>query len=232
MDYRAGNAITVQDLHPLPPIEDLLNSIFSFCWFTQFYCAAGYHWIHSATADWNKWTTTTTLGLYKWRVRQFALAKVPSQFMHMTTSILVRMTRIVTGMYLNEIIFHSHTLAEHVVHVHIMLTLPTEYGLKAKHPQCGWPWQKVNFCSFDIDKNCIHAQEHETHVVMDWPPPENNENVTGFLGFTIYYRKSIWTLCSHCNAVVCNWHPFKGKWGSWATMLRAKEDQAHSIYME
>jgi len=86
---------------------------------------------------------------------------------------------------------HSRTLEEHVVHVREVLTLLTEHGLKAKRAKCGWAFQKVNFCGFDIDKDGIHAQELKTHAVMDCPQPENSKDVKGFLVFTSYYRKLI-----------------------------------------
>ena len=82
-------------------------------------------------------------------------------------------------------------LAEHVVHVREVLTLLTEHGLKAKRAKCAWACQKVDFCGFDIDKDGIHAQEHKTCAVMDWPQPENSKDVRGFLGLTSYHRKFI-----------------------------------------
>jgi len=86
---------------------------------------------------------------------------------------------------------HSHTLAEHVIHVRDVLTLLTEHGLKAKRAKCAWACQKVDFCSCDIEKDGINAQQHKSRAVMDWPQPENSKDIRGFLGFTSYYRKFI-----------------------------------------
>jgi transposase InsO family protein len=93
--------------------------------------------------------------------------------------------------YLDDIMIHSRTLAEHVLHVREVLNLLAEHGLKAKRAKCAWARQKVDFCGFDIDKDGIHAQEHKTRAVMDWPQPENSKDVRGFLGLTSYYRKFI-----------------------------------------
>jgi len=86
---------------------------------------------------------------------------------------------------------HSRTLPEHVVHVREVLFLLTEHGLKAKRVKCVWACQKVNLCGLDIDKDGIHAQEHKTRAVIDWPQPENSKDVKGFLGLTSYYRRFI-----------------------------------------
>jgi len=95
------------------------------------------------------------------------------------------------AVYLDHIMIQSHILAEHVVRVREVLTLLTEHGLKAKCAKCSWACHKVNFCGFDIDNDGIHAQEHKTHVVMDWPQPENSKDVRGFLSLTSYYTKFI-----------------------------------------
>jgi hypothetical protein len=153
--------------------------------------AAGYHQIRIATADRQKTAFTTKFGLYEWRVLQFALENAPSQFMHMMNGILEPMERKFIVIYLDNIIIHSCTLAEHVVHVREVLTLLTEHGIMAKRVKCAWACQKVDFGSFDIDKNCIHAQKDKTCTVMDWPQPENSKDLRGFLGLTSYYRKFI-----------------------------------------
>ena len=191
IDYRAVNAITVKDRYPLPHIEDLLNSMHGSCWFTKLDLAAGYHQIRIATADRQKTAFTTKFGLYEWRVLPFGLANAPSQFMRMMNGILEPMKRKFIVVYLDNIMIHSCTLAEHIVHVREVLTLLTEHGLKAKRAKCAWACQKVDFCGFDIDKDGIHAQEHKTRAVMDWPQPENSKDVRGFLGLTSYYRKFI-----------------------------------------
>jgi len=117
IDYRAVNAITIKDRYPLPHIEDLLNSMHGSCWFTKLDLAAGYHQICIATADRQKTAITTKSGLYKWRVLPFGLANAPSQFMRMINGILKPMKRQFIVVYLDDMMIHSRTLAEHVVHV-------------------------------------------------------------------------------------------------------------------
>jgi len=161
------------------------------CWFTKLDFAAGYHRIRIATADRQMTAFTTNFGLYEWRVVPFGLANAPSQFIRMMNGILEPMKRKFIVVYLDDIMIHSRTLAEHGVHVREVLTLLTEHGLKAKRAKCSWACQKVDFCGFDIDKDGIHAQEHKTRAVIDWPQPENSKDVKGFLGLTRYYRKFI-----------------------------------------
>jgi hypothetical protein len=132
IEYRAVNAITVKDRYPLPHIEDLLNSMHGSCWFTKLDLAAGYDQICIATADRQKTAFTTKFGLYDWRVLPCGLANAPSQFIRMMNSILEPMKRKFIVVDIDDIMIHSRTLAEHVVHVREVLTLLREHGLKAK----------------------------------------------------------------------------------------------------
>jgi len=188
IDYCAVNAMTVKDCHPLPHIEDLLNSMHGFYWFTKLDLAAGSHQIRIATADRQRRASTTKFDLYEWRVLPFVLANAPSQFIRMMNGILEPMKRKFIIVYLDNIMIHSRTMAEHVILVREVLTLLMEHGLKAKCAKCAWACQKVDFWGFDIDKNGIYAQEHKTRAVMHWPQPENSKDVRGFLGLTSYYR--------------------------------------------
>ena len=153
--------------------------------------AACYHQICIATADTQNTAFTTTFGLYEWWVLPFGLGNAPSQFLRMINGILEAMKRTFIFIYLVDIMIHSLTLAEHVVHVREVLTLLTDHGLKAKRAKCAWACQKVYFSGFVIDKDGIDAQEHSTHAVIDWPQPENSNKVRGVLGLTSYYQKVI-----------------------------------------
>jgi hypothetical protein len=72
--------------------------------------------------------------------------------------------------------------------------------------------QKLDFCGFDIDKDGINTQEYKTHVVMDWPQPENSKDVRGFLGLTSYYRKFITHYTDNAMPLYTIVTPPKRKW--------------------
>jgi hypothetical protein len=117
IDYCAVNAITIKDRYPLPHIEDLLNSTYGSYWFTKLDLADGYHQIHITTANRQQTAFTTKFGWKVWRVLLSGLANTLSQFMCMMNSMLEPMKPKFIVVYLDDIIIHSHTLAEHVVHV-------------------------------------------------------------------------------------------------------------------
>jgi hypothetical protein len=51
VDYRALNALTVKNKHPLPVVEELLDKLAGAKWFTKRDLRSGYHQIHMVTGD-------------------------------------------------------------------------------------------------------------------------------------------------------------------------------------
>jgi hypothetical protein len=191
IDYRAVNRITVKDRYPLPHIEDLFNGLEGSKVFSKLDLASGYHQIRIAPGDRQKTAFTTKFGLYEWRVLPFGLANAPSQFMRMMDGLLTPEMRRFVAIYLDDVLVHSHDLVEHVTHVRTVLTMLLSHGLRVKQSKCEWAQEQVEFCGFTVSGNGIHTQEHKTAAVRDWPQPQNEKEVQGFLGLTSYYRKFI-----------------------------------------
>jgi hypothetical protein len=191
IDYRAVNRITVKDRYPLPHIEDLFNGLEGSKVFSKLDLASGYHQIRIAPGDRQKTAFTTKFGLYEWRVLPFGLANAPSQFMRMMDGLLTPEMRRFVAIYLDDVLVHSRDLAQHVSHVRTVLTTLLSHGLRVKQSKCEWAQEQVEFCGFTISGDGIHTQEHKTAAVRDWPQPQNEKEVRGFLGLTSYYRKFI-----------------------------------------
>jgi hypothetical protein len=191
IDYRAVNRITIKDRYPLPHLEDLFNGLEGSKVFYKLDLASGYHQIRIAAGDRQKTAFTTTFGLYEWRVLPFGLANAPSQFMRMMDGLLTPEMRRFVAVYLDDVLIHSCSLAEHQKHVRAVLEMLLRNGLRVKHSKCEWAQARVEFCGFTISSDGIHTQEHKTAAVREWPQPQNEKEVRGFLGLTSYYRKFI-----------------------------------------
>ena len=70
-------------------------------------------------------------------------------------------------------------------------TLLKEHSLMAEHATFVWDCQNEEFCGWDIEYDGIHAQQHITCVVINWPESDNCKDVWCFLGLPRYHRNFI-----------------------------------------
>lgn len=80
VDYRRLNAVTVNDVYPLPVIEDALQRQEGSSFFSIMNLQAGYHQLSVASGDRPKTTFVTADGLYQFKVLLFGLKCAPSRF--------------------------------------------------------------------------------------------------------------------------------------------------------
>ena len=80
VDYRQLNRLTKKDAHPLPRIDDTLDSLQGSCWFSTLDLASGYWQVEVDPAHKEKTAFTTPFGLHQFKVMPFGLCNVPSTF--------------------------------------------------------------------------------------------------------------------------------------------------------
>jgi len=61
--------------------------------------------------------------------------------------------------YLDEIIIISHIVVENILHIEEVLALLMEHGSDGKCAKFTRAYQKVGFCSFEIEKDSIHTKQ-------------------------------------------------------------------------
>jgi hypothetical protein len=116
VDYHGLNTITERDCYPLPYIDDLLDKLHGSHYFTKLDLSSGYHQLRIRPDDRHKTVFITPEGLYEWWVILFGLTNAPAAFMRTMHRILCPHRRC-TIVYLDDIMIHSRSRADHVCDV-------------------------------------------------------------------------------------------------------------------
>jgi hypothetical protein len=123
-DYRALNANTVTNAHPLPQVDNILAD-----------CAKGKIWskldlmnsffqMHIHPDDFHLTTVSTPWGLYEWLTMPMGLQNSPLIHQHRVTAALCKYIGKFCHVYLDDIIIWSNNVAEHTAHIHLCTSTP------------------------------------------------------------------------------------------------------------
>jgi hypothetical protein len=190
VDYRELNKITSKDRYPLPYIEDLLDRLHGGTVFTKLDLASGYHQLRIHPDDCHKTAFVTPAGFYEWKVIPFGLANAPSAFMRHMHRVLHK-HRGYSVVYLDDVLIHSRTVAEHKCHVESVLASLRASGLRLNGKKCEFGMREVTFVGFRVTKKGVHTEEKKVAAVRNWPPPETPSQLRSFLGLAGYYRRFV-----------------------------------------
>lgn len=110
MDYRRLNAVTVNDVYPLPVKEDALERLEGSSFSSIMDLQAGYHQLSVAPEDRPKTAFITADGLYQLKVLPFGLKCAPSRFQRTMGMVLVSLRRSACIVYIDDIVFYGKTI--------------------------------------------------------------------------------------------------------------------------
>ena len=115
VDFRKMNDATIKDAHPLPRIDDTLESLHGAQYFTTLDLKSGYWQVPIREEDKEKTAFRTSSGqLYEFNQLPFGLCNAPATFSRLMDRTLAGLAWNICLYYLDDIIVFSSTWAEHL----------------------------------------------------------------------------------------------------------------------
>ncbi len=105
--------------------------------------------VHLRRCEW-KTTFKTCYGHFECVVMPFGLTNASVVFQHMMNDVFCEYLDDFVVYYKNQILIFSKNMANHELHVHLVLDKFQEVGLYAKLEKCGFHQSKVEFLSYII----------------------------------------------------------------------------------
>ena len=116
IDYRKLNAVTKFDAYPIPRVDEMLDAIGNAKYISTLDLAKGYWQIPMEAQDREKTAFSSTIGLCQFTVMPFGLCGAPATFQRMMDQTLQGLNDF-TSVYLDDIVIHSSTWSEHLLHL-------------------------------------------------------------------------------------------------------------------
>ena len=191
VDYRKLNKITKKDCHPLPRIDDLLDSFQDATCFTTLDLASGYWQIEMDDQDKEKTAFITDQGIYEFNVMPFGLTNAPATFQRMMNRVFSKIIGDYVVVYLDDLNIYSRNFNEHLVHLREVFERLRNAGLKLKKKKCHFFKKELAFLGHIVSADGINPDPDKIQAIKDQPIPTNLRELRQFLGLASYYRKFI-----------------------------------------
>lgn len=191
LDYRAINAITIDNRQPLPLVQDVMDRLRNKRIFSVLDIAWGFWQIPMAPEDIAKTAFSTIDGHYEWVCMPMGLKGAPATFQRVIQTVLGDLLFNCVINYMDDLIIYSDTESDHMIHLEKVLGTLQKAGVKLKKSKCFFFQEQVEYLGFLISHNTIKPSPSKIDAVKKFPRPQTKRDVQRFLGLCNYLRRHI-----------------------------------------
>ena len=192
VDYRPLNSITRKDAHPLPHIQDIVQTCAGAKWYCSLDLKSGYWQIPVHPKDREKTAFAVPGGgLWQFKVMPFGLTNAVATFQRYMEYVLEPLVGKGVFVYVDDIIVMGSSVEELVTKLREVMTLLQKFNLRVNAKKCVWFKREMKFLGHLVGENGVRADPDKIRAVNDWPLPKCVSELKSFLGLATYYRRFV-----------------------------------------
>jgi hypothetical protein len=189
IDSRPVNAKTKRDRYRTKVPEELFQDIGNSKFFSCIDLRAGFHQLPIAEEDQEKTTFWWGNKTFCYNRLSFGLTNATAAFQRvMDYEISKASLSDSTCCFVDDVLIHSATMAEHVQHVDATLKMLHSCGLRAHPEKSVFGAASVEFLGHVVTPYGMGPHEAKVAAIKALPPPTNVSDLRSVLGFANYYR--------------------------------------------
>ncbi|KAI3367338.1 hypothetical protein L3Q82_008381 [Scortum barcoo] len=190
IDYRLLNRKTILDRHPLPRIQDLIDTLGGYRWFSILDQGKAYHQGYIAEGSRHLTAFITPWGLYEWVRIPFGLSNAPAAFQRCMEEVLDSLRDECCIPYLDDVLCYATSFESHVEGLRRVLRALQHHGVKLRPAKCELFKSEVRYVGRLVSANGVRVDPSDIAAVqaLRERTPNTAGDVRKLLGFLSYYR--------------------------------------------
>ncbi|KAI5616012.1 hypothetical protein C0J50_10699 [Silurus asotus] len=190
IDFRQLNSQSQFDAYPMPRIDDLLEKIGGAKYVTTLDLCRGYWQVPLEKTSRPYTAFRTPLGLFQFTVLPFGLHGAPATFQRLMDQVLQGGKELLAA-YLDDVVVHSKTWADHLNHLEQTLRRIQEAGLTLNVAKCVWAKAEADYLGYRLGDGELRPQVDKVEAIRNSPRPTTKKEVRSILGLVGWYRRFI-----------------------------------------
>jgi hypothetical protein len=188
IDYRKLNSKTIFDAHPMPRVDELIESVGRAQYISTLDLSKGYWQIKLDEDARQKSAFVTPFGSYRFCVMPFGMTCAGATFMRLMRLVLQGAEEYADA-YIDDIVIRSNSFREHYNHLRNVLERLKAAGLTAKPSKCMIGAAQTRYLGYVIGSGQIKPEVAKVKAVLQFPQPVTKKDVRSYLGLCGYYRR-------------------------------------------
>ena len=202
IDYRKLNEKLQPNRHPLPRVDEILETLGGNAFFSVMDAQSGYWQLPIAEEDRHITAFRTHSAQFEWKRLPMGIQIAGGAFQKAMDTILAGLSGICCVAYVDDCLVYSPDFDSHLTHLDAVLSRMEAAGMTFKAKKCFLASKKLNYLGYVVTPEGVHTDPRKVAAVTSWPVPKTAREARAFMGLVNYYRRFIRNCASIASPII------------------------------
>ena len=189
IDPKDLNRAIRRENYPIPTVEEIVSTIPNAKVFSVIDAKSGFLQIKLDYESSLLTTFNTPVGRYRWLRLPFGIKSAPEIYQRIMDTMLEGIDG--ARAVMDDILIAAETPAKHDIIMKQVVRRAHEWNLKLNFEKCHLKQSRVKYIGHVVTSNGLEPDPDKVKAVMEYPVPQNKEEIRRFLGIIQYLAKFI-----------------------------------------
>lgn len=191
VDFRQLNKKLLNDVFPIPRIDDILDQLGRAKWFSVLDLQSGFHQIELDQYSRDYTAFSSNLGSYRFTRVPFGLKIAPNSFARMMQMAFAGLPPDTAFLYMDDIIVIGCSEDHHLENLKNVFEAARKRNLKLNPEKCIFFRKEVTYLGHKCTDKGIQVDDTKYDIIKNYPVPKDANEVKRFVAFCNYYRRFV-----------------------------------------